>query len=235
MMAHITRLNAIELVPLVELSPLQFATKQRETPNGSSAELPDEWHRYWVDSLGDAGVVGVAPLYPGSWHVATTELSAPETIRRVIEVTFRDEGGIGIFADPELERPLSGGIALFRRRRELVIEPTCCTDLGDLHHWRKAAVYRGDEWETLWIGHPWVSMRYESPWLILSDLHEGGEPSARWAVRPEDVGGAVTEAEAELLRFATRVADVLPEMGWGGDADRAARKIVGLDDPRFSE
>ena len=32
--------------------------------------MPREWHRYWLDSLADSGVVGLTPLRPWSaWLV----------------------------------------------------------------------------------------------------------------------------------------------------------------------
>jgi hypothetical protein len=124
---------------------------------------------------------------------------------------------------------LDGGLALSSDQQDVFIEPTCCSDLGDIANWKKAATFDGEQWEMLWIGHPWLSMRFQEPWLSLSNLHELDAPVERWAVMPDELEEAVMVAEAELIRFSEQIASVLTGWGYQGESGRVSLKFVGLD------
>lgn len=109
----------------------------------------------------------------------------------------------------------------------MLIEPTCCGDLGNLSEWREAAAYRQSAWKMLWIGHPWISVRFGEGRLVFSEPHESDAPAARWAVNPGELGRAVAAAEAELEDFARRLEPVLDAMGVA-EARRTARSLAGL-------
>jgi hypothetical protein len=81
----LTPLEAVELVPSVELEPWTFATRERPLPAGSCRDVPGEWNRYWLDSLADSGVTGLTPLWPGSWHVPTAAFTDPTVLGRYLE------------------------------------------------------------------------------------------------------------------------------------------------------
>jgi hypothetical protein len=145
-----------------------------------------------------------------------------------LEVLFR-EGGVEALSDPDASPVLSGGLALRRPDSgEVLVEPGCCSDLGDLADWRAAARHREAEWRMVWIGHPWVSVRYRQPWLVLSQAHESAEPEERWAFRPDHLERALAVAAAELESFAGRLAAVLPLLGYPGEPLSLARRLAGL-------
>src|SRR5262249_13887545 len=121
---------------------------------------------------------------------------------------------------------LDGGLALLAGD-EVIFQPTCCVDLGSLSDWRQAAACRESGWQMLWIGHPWLSVRYEAPWLVVSDLHESDTPTGRWAVNSDDLEQAVVAAQDELESFAVRMQPVLEAMGVG-EVERNARRLAGL-------
>jgi hypothetical protein len=122
---------------------------------------------------------------------------------------------------------LDGGLAL-RTDSEVLVEPTCCSDLGTLADWREAAGYRRPEWTMLWIGHPWLSVRFEGGFLVLSELHESDSPVGRWAVRPDELGRAISAAEAGLEDFARMLERALVTLGSGDRAEGLARRLAGL-------
>jgi hypothetical protein len=121
----------------------------------------------------------------------------------------------------------NGGLA-FCQGDEVLVEPTCCADLGNISDWRDSAAYRGIEWQMLWIGHPWLSVRYDNQWLVLSQLHESDAPVARWLVTPENLGAAVARARAELADFAVRLQPAVSAVVGKEDGQRIARKFAGL-------
>src|SRR5262245_57991904 len=177
--------------------------------------MPEEWYCYWLESLADSGITGLIPIYRGSWHVPTREFTDPAVLRRVLEVTFQNLSEAGFTVDLEC-MPLLGGIAL-RCQAHVLVEPGCCGDLGDVVGWRRAVSYRGPEWQSLSNGHPWVSVRYDAPRLILSEPHEMQAPTARWAVGPDQLHAAVVPAEVGLERFAGQITSAMPS-GYEVDA-----------------
>jgi len=117
--------------------------------------MPDEWYRYWLGALADSGVTGVRPVYRGSWNVPTTEITDPALLRSVLEVIFRKrrETELGMEAS-SVWWPLYGGLALYCKSENVVIEPGCCADLSDASRWHEVVDYKEAAWWPLPIGHP---------------------------------------------------------------------------------
>jgi hypothetical protein len=202
-------LEEIELMPVLKFEPFRFAVEGRPSPSGIYEDMPEAWSCYWVESLADARIKGLKPIERGSWHVPTTQFTDPALLRRVLEVTFQNllQGGFSV----DLEcLPLDGGLAL-RCQSQVLVEPGCCADLGDIAGWRQAAGYRKAKWENVSNGHPWVSIQYDAPRLILSGPHNGADfPTARWAVWPDQLRDAVLAAEVEQERFAGQITSAMP-------------------------
>jgi hypothetical protein len=218
-------LQDIELIPVLRLEPSQFAAQGRSSPSGVYEDMPEEWHRYWVESLADARISGLTPVERGSWHVPTSEFTDLARLRRVLEVTFQNLEEAGFSIDLEC-LPMLGGLAL-RQSQKVLIEPGCCADLGDIACWREAAGYRRAEWRSLSRGHPSVSVQYRAPQMIISSPHEGNSPTARWAVCPEQFRDAVVAAELELERFPGRITAAMPA-GYGVNPHLMGRKLADL-------
>lgn len=229
-MAAIVVLEDVELVPALELEALRFSTQERAWPAASRHEMPDAWCRYWLDSLADAGVTGLSPIYPGSDHVATTAFINAPVLEAVLRGIVRGWGGVESLSDPEGVSVLNGGLVLCTPAEDVLVEPGCCSDFRTLGDWRAAAAYRGVEWQMVWVGHPWVSVRWESPWLILSQPHEGDAPEDRWAVSPDDLTRALDRSTTELQRFAGQLAGLLPSIGYRDDPGKLARTLAGLSE-----
>ncbi len=130
-MNDLTLFREIRLIPVLELEPWVFSTVERPRPSGSVLETPEGWARYWLDSLADSGITGLTPLRPGSWHVQVHQLGDPETLEKILRIHTRDVDGIEAPIDAEEIPTLSGGLALLSKG-EVLIEPTCCSDLGNL-------------------------------------------------------------------------------------------------------
>jgi hypothetical protein len=226
-MQRLLLLHDLELVPVIELAPSRFSARSRPLPSGSGGEMPGEWGRYWSKSLADSGITGLRPLRPGSWHVPTSHLVDLPTLEKILGAIMRDRGGLEALSDPDTVFVLDGGLAL-RCDTEVLVKPTCCSDLGNLTDWREAAGYRGTEWTVLWIGHPWLSVRFEDGWLVLSEPHESEPPVGRWAVGPDVLGMAITAAEVELGDFARMLERALMSLGSGDRAEGLVRRLTGL-------
>jgi hypothetical protein len=85
----IIELEDIEMIPVVQLAPYDFGADDRPSPCRPYDEMPEEWYRYWLGSLGDSAVTGLRPVHRGSWNVPTTELTDLTLLGRMLEVIFR--------------------------------------------------------------------------------------------------------------------------------------------------
>ncbi|MEQ8852500.1 hypothetical protein [Gimesia sp.] len=224
-MANLIELNGIKLTPVIEFFPTDFSRQDRKMPDGGAACA--EWESYWKSCLADSGVEELNPIECGSCYVDTSEIST-EQLARALPVFLEDCGGLAELHDTDSRPILSGGLALSAYRHGILVLPTCCSDLSNLESWQTAAGYTGLSWEMLWIGHPWLSMKFQQPWLVLSDLHESDDPEARWMVDPADLRNAITVAEAELNQFRDQLAGVLADLGFEGDATAVATDLAGL-------
>ncbi|HVT79648.1 MAG TPA: hypothetical protein VHM90_03240, partial [Phycisphaerae bacterium] len=124
---------------------------------------------------------------------------------------------------------LDGGLALSDANGRILLEPQCCSDLHNHRDWRSATQCQNPDWQMLWIGHPWISVRQESARLLLSDLHESDAPVAKWIVEPLELECALDVAVAELHRFAKSLAEALLLLGVTDKADVMAESLAGLD------
>ena len=227
-MSAVVELLAIRLTPVIELEPGAFSKQSHDMPSGSAAELPEEWDMYWRTSLLDSGISGINPIVPGSWHVPTTDMNSAH-LEKVLRVIIDEWGGILSLDDSDSKPILNGGLALSAVEQDILIEPTCCSDLGDVANWKVAASCEKEEWEMLWIGHPFLSVRYQQPRLILSDLHESNDPNERWSVKPGELKKAIIGAESELLKFSKRIGSILDDWGYEGPTSKVSLMLAGLE------
>ena len=226
-MPSIVVLEGIELIPVVNLEPFRFAAGDRLAPSGIYEDMPEQWYRYWLHSLADSGIRDLMPIERGSWHVPTSEFSGPIPLGRLLEVIFQNLLKAAFSIDLHC-LPLDGGLALRCQCQNVLVEPGCCGDLGDLESWREVVGHRQAKWRPLWIGHPALSVLYRAPRLIISSPHDGEYPTARWAVCPDQLRVALDTAEVELERFARQIAGVLPS-DYKAESRLMGRKLAGLN------
>jgi hypothetical protein len=223
-MQSLVILHDVRLIPAVKLEPARFATQERPAPLG---DVPQEWDRYWRESLADAGLIGLTPLRPDSWHVPIATLTDSLVVGKLLAAVVRDWGGPECLTDPQGNPVLGGGLALCQAD-EVLVEPSCRVDLSNLSDWQGAAACRGSDWRTLWTGYPWLFVRYDGRWLILGSPHPSATLWARWAVTPDDLDQAVHLAAAELEAFADRLRPAVAGLVGDNAAVSIARTLAGL-------
>jgi hypothetical protein len=223
--SSIVVLEDIELIPVLKFEPFRFAAEGRSSPSGFYEDMREEWYRYWLESLADSGITGLMPIERGSWHVPTSEFADPALLGRVLEVIFQNLLEAEFSIDLEC-LPLDGGLAL-RCQSQVLIEPGCCADLGDIAGWRQAVGYRQATWQPVSNGHPCVLARYDAPRLILSEPQEGDHAlTGRWSVCPDQLRDAVVAAEVEQERFAGQITSAMPS-GYEVDPHLMGRRLAG--------
>jgi hypothetical protein len=106
--SSIVVLQDIELIPVLKFEPFRFAAECRSSPSGFYEDMPEEWHRYWLESLADSGIIGLMPVEMGSWHVPTCEFTDTALLGRVLELIFQKLSEAEFSIDLEC-LPLDGG------------------------------------------------------------------------------------------------------------------------------
>lgn len=219
----------MRLIPTVELEPGQYASEDRPCP--ASADSDAAWDAWFVTCLADAGIHELRPIRPRSWLVSAEHLVQARTIERIFAAQF--ELSLSEAADdPDQWGPLRGGFAL-QRGAEILVEPGCCGDLGNLSEWRRAVDAAEDSWVTLWIGHPWRSIRRAGAQVEISQPHQNAEGGVQQPlalacrVDAAELAHAVEVARGELAALADRIRPVVaPD---AADAAAFLRRLVGLD------
>jgi hypothetical protein len=211
----------IELSPVVEIEPMGEGLA---LPVGSARENPQGWSEYWTAGISARGYSRVKAIEPGSWFV---ELDAMD--ERSLETLLREkladcEGPVEI----ENIGALNGGYAL-RADEKVLLTPSCCGDLANLDGWKQASRYAGSDWQMLWIGHPWVSVRAAESLLVISDYHEDDrEIVPLLAVQPHDLELAVARAKRLTLSFAERLVPFVARIFPRAPAGRVVKQLTGL-------
>jgi hypothetical protein len=225
------QLEASKLIPLIELDPSLFRKADRSPPDIGSEDTAG-WERYWLDSLADSGIVGLKPFL-GYWLVAVSDLVHPQHLARLVEVWIdRCEAWAGDTSDDGTRAvnldelgPLNGGYCL-QAHGEGWVEPGCCSDLGNIEEWAKASVYRSEAWEMVWIGHPWVSVRYSEGLLVFSKPHESNFPDDWFAIEPGALNLAVDFARVKLEQFELTLLPIVERLVPRSEARDIVRILV---------
>ena len=199
----------VRLVPVIDIVPTQYARIDRQIPVDYS---PDAYFRYWSDCLADSGIEGLRPI--NLWYVPVEQLASAYVLERILHAhRFEDDADdaqnkLDRFSDPEdYLIAFSGGYALYIGDL-LICTPRCCGDLNDIVNWQMAADYRHAEEADVWIGHPWITVRYDGARLVLVDpVEEGGwaEWTGEIAIAPEALQQAIGQAKQILLDFYRRL------------------------------
>jgi hypothetical protein len=197
--------QSVDLIALIEFSPVHFARADRAHPKRSGPEAPDEWTRYWFESLADAGIHELTP-FQDTWSVRADTVLRPETIRLLIDVTLRDMDVLEDFDDaPAME----AGFALAVDGVGLVM-PGCCCDFGNLKSWRSIMHAPDGKWQQIWIGHPWVFARQNQGLVEVTTPAESESPCEVALTIPiELLIDAVERAQAEVHAVCERVRRIL--------------------------
>jgi len=232
MHSHPTNVK-IRLVPVIEMLPEVYGNPDRSLPVDA---VGDAYQHYWSGSMADAGIEGLKPV--GLWHVPIEQLTSLQLLERIVHVNRFDDdaelpgGAFDRFLDPE-ERLIAfnGGYALSIDDR-IVCTPRCCADLANIEDWQMAADHRQADRVMVWIGHPWIEVRYEGGCLMFIDPSElEGRPEwiGELSILPNELQQAIDQAKREVQGLYRRLLPVLESKAPPGQADRIARILTATD------
>ena len=194
----------VELIPVVEFAPMDYATSERKTPAGGDE---GEWARYWKASTTDAGLE-LSAVSQGSWFVPVAQLQETSSLLAFLQVALKHCG----IEHPEtmmqetLEQigPPLGGYALHVSGQTLVL-PGCCADLSNLEEWLRVEEERPTDWYYVWNGHDSptgeLRIRFAAPNFVVA-IGTERQVEVEQMVFEE----AVQRAQAEVFAFRRRLA-----------------------------
>ena len=226
-MSGLVKLSGTSLTPVIELAPWSISKTRQSPEKGPARKYPAEWEEYWHACLSDAGITGLNPITAGSFFVSIHQFDDIQ-LQSFLRVLIQEWGGLDELYAPDFEPFLYGGFAFNSPELCHIIEPSCCGELKNIHEWKRAASLDTPEWEVLWIGHPWLSMKHEEPYLILSEPHESDVPIERWKIDQKDLMEAVQRAETELRRFSSMIEENLAVIAPEISSQKISQLLVGL-------
>jgi hypothetical protein len=225
-MSNRIHLPDFELIPVLELDYSDFKSEARSYLESPTTE---ERLQFWLDSLADSGITGLLPIHPWSNCVRISTLPDAQ-LHSVLTAIIRQWGGMeSLFEDGRCPA-LPGGVVLSCDEPSIEIEPRCCTSLDDVNSWCDALAYRDEDWKMMWIGHPWLLMKYENAQLLLAESGEAAHdqpPQTIWELSRETFAEQMAEVERELSYLESRLASILPGLGCSEDPTTTARQLVG--------
>jgi hypothetical protein len=219
---HPVLLDEPALIPVVELDPSRFGTVEMPaapwTDNIASS--------YWSRCLSQSGLGHLQPLTKRSWLVRLSDLNEPSALRVVLRSHF---DRLAEVSDEITPTTLSGGFALYNGSTPIFL-PQCCGRFADLKQWELAARHRGAEPAMVWIGHPCLEVRFQSPYLLFAAWSENGAPptvQGTYVVDPALLADAAAQACILTHRFASQT--VVPLLAFMGipSPSRTAAALLG--------
>lgn len=143
----------MKLINTIEVAAYDYAKEEYEYPTTSEL-APPERNKFWLKCISDSNLGGLKSLYDGSYFVDIDTLK----IEELSEILKKELKDIDIEDFAEQVGQLCGGVAV-ELNGEIVIEPSCCGDLGNLSGWENIFNSETGVWQQLWIGHPWIFYR----------------------------------------------------------------------------
>ncbi|MCD9014467.1 hypothetical protein [Parachryseolinea silvisoli] len=157
----------MQLINTIEISPYAFSREAYDFPNGSSLELPEEWNQFWKKCISDKNLGHLESIRKGSYLVDIRTLRDDD----LVEILKNELKEVELLDFEEQVGKINGGIVLMDNN-EIYIEPTCCGDIGNMKEWEKISQHASNQWNELWIGHPWIFYRKDNQFIEFSNYTE---------------------------------------------------------------
>lgn len=139
----------MKLLNTIEIEPWDYAKNEYESPSVSKVENPKAWSDFWYKCISDSNLQNLQPIELGSYLVDINKIGEPE-LKTIIEKEIK---GVDLSDFQEYVGQIIGGIVVLENEK-IVLEPTCCGDISDIHNWEEIGNAELNKWTQLWIGHP---------------------------------------------------------------------------------
>ncbi|HKK77513.1 MAG TPA: hypothetical protein VJ953_20705 [Saprospiraceae bacterium] len=177
-------LQNIQLSPVLRFYPDELTGKHY--PYGPDFGI-EEQAQFWQAQLAAVGLGGLTAVKKGSELVYSNSIPDEQLgvlLKWFLERWYGEEWGQLSSAEwvTELEEqgfPASfeGGIVL-TAADQLIVAPQCCVSLQDHAEWPRKP--DGQDFQRIWIGHPWMYYKVDDNRVLLTGLIEKELNGDRW-------------------------------------------------------
>lgn len=154
----------MELINTIEISPYDYANNEYASPNGRLSELPDEWNAFWLKCISDKNLGNLKAIKKGA-YLADMDSIGEHELEEILKKELQE---VELEEFEDQVSILSGGIAI-KENNSVLIEPTCCGDIGNIVGWESIVETESKGWTQLWIGHPWIFYKKDNGFIEFSD------------------------------------------------------------------
>lgn len=155
----------IQLFNVIEIDPFRYSKEEYEIPELSSSPTSKENNERWRKAISTLDL-NLKPIQEGSYFV-DIETIDDENLKIILKIIFEYVEIEGT----DFLSSFNGGLILMKND-DVLIEPTCCSDLENLKNWQYIFENDSAEWSELWIGHPWIFYKKENGKIQFSDYTE---------------------------------------------------------------
>lgn len=202
----------MKLINTIEINPFDYRNAEYESPNVSLSEFPEQWNEFWKRCLSDKNLGNLCAIRKGSWLVDIETINDNE-----LEEILRNElNKIGLEDFRDRVSIICGGIVV-EEGDDLLIEPTCCGDIGNIVEWEGIFESESNDWTQLWIGHPWLFYRKENGYVEFSDytdlnLEDFKDIKSKFQFLEEALKKELENIRNGHNKFESRIRSVLDKM-----------------------
>ncbi|MDH7447824.1 hypothetical protein [Aquimarina sp. 2201CG14-23] len=216
----------MKLLNTIEIEPWDYTENDYESPDVSRDENPQKWNEFWYKCISDSNLQNLKPIELGSYLVDINNIGDSE-LKIILQKELKD---IDLSNVQEYIEPLFGGIVIIENDN-IIIEPTCCGDISNVNHWEEIENSKLNQWEQLWIGHPWVYCKRNVDSIVLSDytedcLEDFKELSEKYKFSKQILINEIKSSRKDLNDFENQITKVLVELGID-NANKIAKLMVG--------
>ncbi|SDL77934.1 hypothetical protein [Chryseobacterium taihuense] len=200
----------IQLFNVIEIDPFRYSKEEYEIPELSSSPTSKENNERWRKAISTLDL-NLKPIQEGSYFV-DIETIDDENLKIILKVIFENVEIEGT----DFLSSFNGGLILMKND-DVLIEPTCCSDLENLKNWQYIFENDSAEWSELWIGHPWIFYKKENGKIQFSDytedmLSELESIQSVFEVDEVDLQIGINKMKERQIHFNNRVIKLLTEI-----------------------
>ena len=203
---EIELLNSISFELALDFSPHDILSSEQLEKVSKYRNKTD----YFERAIKSAGYRSIKPIHPKSFYVNVKEINSEDLKLFLIKHLKNEEEN----EMDEMLRIKGGTIVL--NSKNLIFNPTCCTDITDFDNWIN--IEETKVFKSIWIGHPWVLYKTINEKIYLTDYIESNgdvtdDSKIKYEIAGEDYLSKTKMLKRTMKEFEKEVLKCLKEIG----------------------
>ncbi|MFP3598370.1 hypothetical protein [Chryseobacterium sp. SIMBA_029] len=215
----------IQLFNVIEIDPFRYSKEKYEIPELSDLSNSEDLHERWQKAIATLNL-NLDSIKIGSYFVDIENVD-DENLKIILKVVFEDSEIEGT----DFLALFNGGLILMENN-EILIEPTCCSDLENLRDWQYIFENNSSGWSQLWIGHPWVFYKKENGMIQFSNysdlnLNEFLDIKPIFEIDESNLRIEFEKVNQQQIKFKIKISEILKKMKID-DSERISELMTGV-------